>query len=137
MISVTSVTNNYILQPSLLGKHRKTLDWLSACLLWKRELFFFQKLLDRNVAKFSTEEDKMKVDHFQNIISFYDGELIDELSKKLRVHEKHLAEMLHTKNETLTVYFKEHDELMDELEALNAQLTHYKEELFEFIEKVM
>ena len=108
MISVTSVTDKYILQPTLLNNHKKTLEWLSMTVLWKRELAFFQKLLDQYAAKFSTTEDKKK-----------------------------LAEMLESRDETKTEYFKEHGGLMNELEALNTQFVQYKEELFEFIEKVM
>jgi hypothetical protein len=105
--------------------------------LWKRELAFFQKLLDQYAAKFSTTEDKKKLDHFQNLIIYYRGELIDSLSTRLRLHEKKLAEMLESRDETKTEYFKEHGGLMNELEALNTQFVQYKEELFEFIEKVM
>lgn len=137
MISVTSVTDNYILQPTLLAKHRTTLDWLSAAILWKRELAFFQKLLDQHASKFSSADDKKKMDHFQSIVTYYKGELIDALSTKLRLHEKRLAEMLETKDESRTEYFKEHDALMNELESCNTQLAQYKEELFDFIEKVM
>lgn len=137
MISATSVTNNYILQPSLLNKHKKTLEWLSTTILWKRELAFFQKLLDQYASKFSGADDKMKIDHFQNIILYYKGELIDSLSSRLRLHEKKLAEMLESRDETKTEYFKEHDGLMNELDALNNQFLQNKEDLFEFIEKVM
>jgi hypothetical protein len=137
MISVTSVTDKYILQPTLLNNHKKTLEWLSMTVLWKRELAFFQKLLDQYAAKFSTTEDKKKLDHFQNLIIYYRGELIDSLSTRLRLHEKKLAEMLESRDETKTEYFKEHGGLMNELEALNTQFVQYKEELFEFIEKVM
>lgn len=137
MISVTSVTDKYILQPTLLSKHNKTLEWLSMTVLWKRELAFFQKLLDQYASKFSTTEDKMKIDHFQNLIIYYRGELIDSFSTRLRLHEKKLAEMLESRDETKTEYFKEHDGLMNELEALNTQFVQYKEELFEFIERAM
>src|SRR5688500_19950949 len=99
MISVTSVTGDYILQPSLVEKHRKSLAWLSSTLLWKREFNFFQKLLDQYAPKFSAVEDKKKVGHFQNLILYYNGEIIDGLGKKLREHESNLAEMLQTKNE--------------------------------------
>ncbi len=137
MISVASVTDNFILQPTLLNKHKKTLEWLSTAVLWKRELAFFQKLLDQYTAKFSSVDDKKKIDHFQNVIIYYKCELIDALSAKLRAHEKTLAEMLESKNETKTEYFKEHEGLMNELEALNTQFLQIKEELFEFIEKAM
>jgi hypothetical protein len=137
MISVTSITGDYILQPSLLEKHRKTLAWLSATLLWKREFNFFQNLLDRYASKFITIEDKKKIDHFQNLILYYNGEVIDELGKKLREHESKLANMLQTKNELKTEYFKEHDAIMQELESFLIRFNELKEELFGFIEKVM
>lgn len=137
MISVTSVTGKYIMQPTLLDKHRKSLEWLSAIVLWKRELSFFQKLLDQYAAKFTAADDKVQIDHFQSIITYYQAELIDSVATRLRLHEKKLAEMLESRDETRTEYFKEHDALMGELEALNAQFTQNKEALFGFIEKVM
>ena len=137
MISVASTSANYILQPILLSKHKKSLEWLSATVLWKRELAFFQKLLDKYAKNFSSTDGKKKVDHFQSFITYYNGELVNSLSTKLRLHEKSLADMLETKNETKTEYFKEHDELMRQLESVNTQFAHTKEELFDFIEKVM
>src|SRR5688572_12153592 len=137
MISVTSITDKYILQPSLLSKHRKSLDWLSAAILWKRELAFFQKLLGQYSSEFTSVEDKKKIDHFQSLITYYGGELIPALTSRIRVHEKKLSEMLELKDETRTEYFKEHDALMNELEALDAQLLQYKEDFFAFIEQAM
>lgn len=137
MVSVTSVTNNYILQPTLLGKHKKTLEWLSAAVLWKRELAFFQKLLDQYAPKCSAAEDKKKLDHFQNVIIYYKCELIDTLTARLRLHEKNLAEMLESRDETKIDYIREHEGLMTELESLNTQFIQNREELFSFIEKIM
>jgi hypothetical protein len=137
MISVTSITSDYILQPSLLEKHRKTLSWLSATLLWQREFNFFQKLLDQYAPKFSGADDKKNVSHFQNLIIYYRDELILDLRKKLRDHENRLANLLMTKDELKTQYFKEHDVIMQELEAFNTSFTDFKNDLFEFIEKVM
>ena len=134
MISVTSVTNDYIIQPSLIEKHRRTLNWLSSTVLWQREFNFFQKILDQSAPKFSRIEDKKKIDHFQNLIIYYNGELIGELRKKLRDHEHRLADMLQTKDERKTEYFKEHDALMLELESFSNSFAEYKEEFFEFIE---
>lgn len=137
MISVTSVTDRYILQPSLINKHKKSLEWLSATILWKRELAFFQKLLDQFAPKFTSAEDKKKVGHFQSLITYYNAEVIDSLATRLRLHEKRLAEMLESRDESRTEYFKEHEALMAELESMNIQFTDYKDELFAFIEKVM
>jgi hypothetical protein len=106
-------------------------------LLWQREFYFFQKLLDQNAAKFTDVDDKKRIDYFQNLIIYYRDELIIEVQRKLREHENRLADMLKTKDELKTGYFKEHDTLMQELEAFNIRFVEYKEELFGFIEKVM
>jgi hypothetical protein len=137
MISVTSVTDKYILQPPLIAQHKRALNWLSATMLWNRELVFFQKLLDKYSGKFTSLEDKKQIDHFQSIITYYKAELLVTLNDKLRLHEKKLAVMLETKDETKIEYFKEHEDLMSELESANTQLSQYKEDLFSFIEKVM
>lgn len=137
MISPLSTTREYILQPTLVWKHKKTLEWLSTATFWKRELAFFQKILDEYAPRFSSEADKMKISHFQNFIIYYRDELINQLISKLRLHEKRLAEILETKNESDVEYFKEHADLMSELESANTQLSTTKEELFSFIEKTI
>lgn len=137
MISVASITDKMIVQQTLLAKHKKTLEWLSAAVLWKQELSFFQKLLDAYAPNFTSVEDKQKVDHFQNIVLYYRGELIDALVTKLRLHEKKLADMFESRDETKISYYKEHDELMNELEALSTQMMQYKEEFFAFLGKVL
>jgi hypothetical protein len=114
MISATSTTENYILQPELIEKHTKTIGWLSASMLWKSELTSFQKILDQRAMLFTAVEDKKKIDHFQNLLIYYKGEVVDGLRKKLRDHETRLANILETLNEQNTQYYKEHDQLMDE-----------------------
>jgi hypothetical protein len=137
MISVISTTNRYILQPSLVAMHRASLDSLSATVLWKRELHFFQKLLDTHASKFSTIEDKKKIDHFQSLLTYYAGELVDLLNSKIRKHEGNLARMLQEKNETDTIYFSEHKDLMIEVESFSKSYVEFHHELYAFIERVM
>jgi DNA primase large subunit len=137
MISVASITDKIIIQQTLLSKHKKTLEWLSSAVLWKQELAFFQKLLDAYAPNFKSVEEKQKLDHFQNIILYYRGELIDKLASQLRLHEKKLAEMLETRDETQVSYYQEHDDLMAQLDSLNTQMVQYKEEFFSFLGKVL
>lgn len=135
MISVIGTTNKYILQPSLIGMHQESLEWLSATALWKREIGFFQKLLDEHAPKQSDEEFKKQIDHFQNLITYYGGELIDLYRKKLRDHESRLAHMLQELRESDTEYFKEHEGLMDEVSSFSKAFTSFKHNLYDFIEK--
>lgn len=135
MISVISTTNKYILQPSLVQMHRESLDWLSASVLWKRELAFFQKLLDKTSSKFTTEDEKKELSHFQSLITYYGGELVDALRRKLHDHESKLAHMLQELNESDTEYFREHKGVMEELRAFDEQFLNLKNDLYFFIEK--
>jgi len=135
MISAISTSKNYVIQPSLIKKHKITLQWLSSLMLWKSELLFFQKTLEDNAGLFYKVADKKKVDHFQNLITYYGGEVIDGLRSKLRHHEGHVASMLKTKNETLTEYFKEHDALMEELETFEKSYKDMKRSFLRFIAK--
>lgn len=137
MISVIGTTGKYILQPSLISMHQQSLEWLSASALWKRELSFFQKLLDQNSGKANSLDQKKELDHFQNIVIYYSGEVVDSLRKKLREHEKDLAEMLQSMNESDTQYFKDHENVMSELSTFSKTYDQFRHEFFGFIEKLM
>jgi hypothetical protein len=73
MISLTTIGDHYLFQRPLLSKHQETLEWLSAIVLWKSELSFFQKLLDRHVAKMSTADARTQAEHFQNVIIYFNA----------------------------------------------------------------
>lgn len=137
MISVIGTTGKYILQPSLVSMHQQSLEWLSASALWKRELSFFQKLLDQHSAKANSIELKKEMDHCQHIVTYYSGEVVDGLRKKVRNHEKDLAEMLQSMNESDTQYFKDHEALMAELSTFSKTYDQFRHEFFGFIEKMM
>jgi len=135
MISVTGVTGKYILQPSLVTMHQESLNWISATALWKRELSFFQKLLDQHAPKLDNVEFKKQVDHFQHLITYYAGELVDELRKKLREHEHNLATMLQEVNEADVEYIKEHQGVIEQLSSFQKVFAEFKHSFFEFIER--
>lgn len=137
MRPVISSTNDFILQPGLLGKHRETLDWMSAAALWKDELRFFQKLLDRYAGSFRNKKDKQQINHLQSIITYYNGELIDSMRTQLRAHEKSLALALEKKDETNTEYFTRHDDIMAEIRSIDRQFREYKTEFLGLIERAL
>lgn len=135
MESITSPTGKFTLPPSLIGMHRESVDWLSATDLWKRELEFFQKLLDQHAPKDNSVGYKKEVDHFQNLITYYDGELVDMLHKKLRKHESRLAKLVQEKTEADVDYYNEHSNIMDEASSFQKVFTEFKHGFFGFIEQ--
>jgi hypothetical protein len=115
--------------------HRESVEWISATELWKRELAFFQNLLDQHAPKMDNVEFKKQVDHYQHLITYYNGELVDALRKKLRDHEKQLATMLQELNESDTEYFKEHAAVIEEVAAFAKVFAEFKHGFFAFIER--
>jgi hypothetical protein len=137
MISLTTIGDHYIFQRPLLGKHQETLEWLSAIVLWKNELSFFQKLLDRHVSKMSAAVHRTQAEHFQNVIIYFKCDVIDSLTTRLRQHEEKLSEMLESRNESKTEYIGQHEGLMNELALVNSRFIHFRHELFAFVETII
>lgn len=137
MISVLSTTGKYILQPSLMDMHRQSLEWISATEFWKKELTFYQKLLDQYAPRLTSVGDKKKIDHFQHILTYYTGEVVHDLRKKMKANENKLASMLQNLNESDTVYFNEHKAIMEEVNSFAKTYNEFKHEFIEFIEIAM
>jgi len=138
MISVTgNLIGRYILQPSLINMHQDSLTWLSALLLWKEELAFYQRLLDRTPPKPLTEAEKNEANHLRSLIEIFGSREIDGFRQKIRVHESHLAQMLREQKETATHYFKEHENLMTELENFRVQYENTKRDFMGVIDKIL
>ena len=78
MEQLTSAGSDYLLEIGLESLHKDSKVWKSRIEMWKRELVFFQRLLDSYSNKFENPEDKKAEDHFQNLIIYYNGELLDE-----------------------------------------------------------
>jgi hypothetical protein len=133
MISVTGITDKYIVQPALLEKHGKTLNWLSSTLLWKSQLIVFQQMLDKYSGHSLTSELKKQMEQLQNLVTFSSIEVIEELRKKLRAHENRLAKMLETRSEWEVAYYREHDALMDEAAAIELRMGALKTELLQWV----
>ncbi len=130
--------SDYLLEIGIEELHKESNVWISRIELWKRELNFFQKLLDAYSMKFSDMEDKKEVDHFQNLIIYYNGELLDEYKQSTRRHEKHLANMFST-GDTLNeiIYRNSHRELKEKVDSFDETFRKYKQDFFNLMEKVI
>ena len=138
MEQIAGAGSEYLLEIGLEELHKESVVWKSRLELWKTELRFFQKLLDKNSAKFEDVEDKKAEDHFQNLILYYDGELLEEYKQSVRRHEKRLGEML-TSNERLQEmeFRTAHIELKEKVDSFDDTFRQYKREFFQFMEKAL
>ncbi len=137
MNSLTRLPLSLTLPPTLMPRHREILEWLSCSAEWKNELTFFQELLDQYAEKFSSQEDKKKIEHFQCVILYYKFELIDVHRSRLKQHQKRLASILEASDPARKEYYRQYESLISDLEALKDQFDDYKNDLFTFVTRVM
>lgn len=140
MEQLTNAGSEYLLEIGLETLHKESKVWKSRIEMWKRELSFFQKLLDSYSLKFENPEDKKEEDHFQNLIIYYNGELLDEYKQAARRQEKRLAEMMDRESSDHldeSEYRNQHIELKKKVDSFDKQFRKYKHDFFTFIEKVL
>lgn len=113
-------------------------EWKSEVEMWKQELNFFQKLLDKFASQLTSVEQKQKMDHFQNLIIYYNGELLDFFKQKARRHSKYLAE--HVKNHQALnkeEYNEKFGSVNTQLNSFASEFRKYKSEFFQFMESAL
>jgi hypothetical protein len=136
MKNLSPATSNYLLEVSLEDLHQESRTWLSEIEFWKIELSFYQKLLEKVAVKLTNVEEKKKTDHFQNLIIYFQGELLDQYEHDIREHEKYLNNMVQEKiplNEQL--YREVHKNFEHQIKSFGFDLKQFKKDLFAFAEK--
>lgn len=139
MKNLRQPTGEYLLESALESLHQESKKWLSEVELWKIELIFFQKLLDRYARSFEDIEDKKKIDQYQNFMIYYSGELLDQTRKELRQHERFLASQLisHSARINEAIYRTDHVAMEERMEGIRKQIAEKKKSFFEFLESVI
>ncbi|MEN7546748.1 hypothetical protein AAG747_02435 [Rapidithrix thailandica] len=128
----------YLLKASLQDLHRQNLERLSETQLWREEINFFQKLLERYSSQISSSEQRKKISHFQNLIIYYNGELLDQFTHDLKKHEKYLSRLLQDNESYSEESFRQtHIKLLDELKSFKKEFIEMKRNLFLFTESLM
>lgn len=118
--------------------HQESMQWNSDIELWKIEMNFFQKLLDKYGSFFVDVDQKMEIDHYQNLITYYDGELLDQFKQSVRRHENNLAKDFALGGKVnVKEYVEIHQDLLIRIRAFDSEIKAYKKEFFEFITKAL
>ena len=122
---------------SLMELHYESQEWSKDVEFWRTELGFFQRLLDRNVKNFKSLEQKKSLDHLQNIITYYQGELLDEMRQKVRKHGKYLATMMQDDvKKHGESYTEKHAIRQDQVMSFEKQFKKYKREFYDVFEEL-
>lgn len=137
MENLKATTTEFLLREGLMDLHKTSKQWVSEVDLWKFELDFFQKLLDANAGKVTTYKGKKTIGHLQNLITYYQGELLDEFAKAVRKHEKYLNKIVTGEESDEESYRVKHDMIDDKITSFKDGFKDYKKELFQFITELM
>jgi len=137
MENLKATTTEFLLREGLMDLHKTSKQWVSEVDLWKLELEFFQKLLDANARKVTTYKGKKTIGHLQNLITYYQGELLDEFAKAVRKHQKYLNRIITGEESDEESYRVKHDIIDDKITSFKDSFKSYKIELFEFISELI
>lgn len=131
-------TRTLSLEQNLENLYRNSLEWHLEVNLWKQELKFFQKLLDCNVSRFITMDQKQRLGHFQNLIIYYNGELLDQFRQQTRRCSKYLAKHIEERSEfNFDEFQQKFGGLNSHLSAFASEFRKYKKDFFQMMEEVM
>ena len=129
---------DFLAERSIEDLHYSSRQWLFNIEFWRKELDFFQTLLDLNVEKAESVDQKKQIDHFQNLITYYKGELLDEFHQKARRHEKSMRAMLNGESSNLDNAFREkHNILFDQIVSFDNQFKQHKLDFYDFLSALL
>ena len=137
MEGITAPKSDFILERSIEDLHYGTAQWLSELNFRKDELRFFQSLMEKHVAEADNHDKQAELEHLQNKLTYYNGEVVDQFLHDLRLHEKELSAMLSgniASNDH--EYRQKHQRIADNLHSFDKEYKQYKKELYSFIEKL-
>jgi hypothetical protein len=122
-----------LLEPSIEDLHKEHNEWVSDMLFHKDEMKFFEDLLSLNLPKIKTTEQKAQLEHLQNKLIYFKGELIDKFLHDVKVHEFNLEKALESDHYDEDDLYKDHLKYRDDFRDLHRDILEYKRELFDFI----
>ncbi len=112
-------------------------QWSNELKFWEDEIKTFTKRLEEVVKRYTSNEIRAKIEHFQNQFVLHD-QVIDILKKDVKKHEKIIADQ--ASNETVAidhVHFEDHKSVRDRMDTQRKIYSDLKTEYFEFLTKTM
>ncbi|MBA9079220.1 hypothetical protein [Rufibacter quisquiliarum] len=127
-----------LLETSISHLHQESKNWVQEIELWRNEFSFFQKLLESIAPKAHAVEDKKQIDHFQHLITYFQGELLDQFAHDVRLHENYLQKLGREDSSFQDQPYREqHQKQKEQLAAFALDYRQYRQELFQFAEQYL
>ena len=117
--------------------HEDHMKWLSEVKLYDEEINSFENRLEEVVTKNTNRDLLANLEHFQNALIRH-KEVSDIIKHDIKKHELDLARYAE-QNQTVIdrKYFEDHPELRDRVQTERKLFGELKDELKEFLAKVM
>ncbi|MBK8886274.1 MAG: hypothetical protein IPN46_06835 [Saprospiraceae bacterium] len=117
--------------------HFEHTQWLSELKFWEDEIKSFSKRLGEVVVRYTSNEIRAKIEHFQNQFILHD-EVIDLLKKDVKNHEKAIALQAEDNPVAINhVYFNDHTGLRDKMDTQRQIYRELKSTYYNFLSKSM
>ena len=131
------VNYSYILETSLIDLRQKSKVWLSEVELRLIELAFFRKMLRLNKERLIEENTSIEneLDHYRELIDYYEVRLLRDLKKRLKKHEGKLVKLMDGHPVQDEESFREnHKNIGQVVHAFGNEFRNLKKEFLTFIE---
>lgn len=117
--------------------HFEHVQWLNELGFWEDEIKSFNKRLGEVVVRYTSNEIRGKIEHFQNQFILHD-EVIDILKKDIKLHEKHIAGIAEDHPIAINrVHFDDHTELRDRMDTQRKIFGDLKADYYRFLTQTM
>jgi hypothetical protein len=117
--------------------HFEHVQWLSELRFWEDEIKSFTKRLGEVVERYTSNDVRGKIEHFQNQFILHD-EVIDMLKKDVKNHEKQLANIAEEHPVAINrVHFDDHTELRDRMDTQRSIYGDLKSDYYRFLTEMM
>lgn len=117
--------------------HFEHTQWMSELKFWEDEIATFNKRLGEVVVRYTSNEIRASIEHFQNQFILHD-EVIDTLKKEVKTHEKMIAKEAEERPVAIDrVYFEDHSALREKMNTQRKIYGELKGEYFSFLSKSM
>ena len=114
--------------------HNESKDWQNKISFWKDETSFLEKIIGKTALNLHEDRTKKDLEHFQNKLIYYRGEVLDTMHHDIQGHESELATLVQEPAAELKAYKDAHNKHTDSLHSFEKEYNTLKKEIFSFVE---
>jgi len=117
--------------------HFEHKQWINELNFWEDEIKLFTKRLEEVVSRYTSNEIRVKIEHFQNQFVVH-AQVIDSLKKEVKKHEKWISDKAEVSPVAIDhVLFTDHTTVRDRMDTQRSIYSELKNDYFNFLSRTM